>query len=65
MKRGIAASAFAFVLTMGLVNLFADVTYEGGVFFANCTAKTFPLVGCLKMGMDLSTSGYETTNSWQ
>src|SRR5207302_3549437 len=25
----------------------------------------FPLVGCLKKGMDLSTSGYETTNSWQ
>ena len=30
MKRGIAASAFAFVLTMGIVNLFADMTYEGG-----------------------------------
>jgi MFS family permease len=30
MKRGFAASAFAFVLTMGLVNLFADMTYEGG-----------------------------------
>jgi hypothetical protein len=28
-------------------------------------AGTFPLVGCLKMGMDLSTLGYETTNSWQ
>lgn len=28
--RGVAASAFAFVLTMGLVNLFADMTYEGG-----------------------------------
>jgi hypothetical protein len=25
-----AASAFAFVLTMGIVNLFGDVTYEGG-----------------------------------
>lgn len=25
-----AASAFAFVLTMGVVNLFADMTYEGG-----------------------------------
>jgi MFS family permease len=25
-----ASSAFAFVLTMGLVNLFGDVTYEGG-----------------------------------
>jgi MFS family permease len=25
-----ARSAFAFVLTMGIVNLFADVTYEGG-----------------------------------
>src|SRR3954454_9317297 len=24
------SSAFAFVLTMGIVNLFADVTYEGG-----------------------------------
>jgi hypothetical protein len=30
MKRGISASAFAFVMTMGLVNLFADMTYEGG-----------------------------------
>jgi len=30
MKRGVAASAFAFVMTMGPVNLFADVTYEGG-----------------------------------
>ena len=30
MKRGIAASAFAFVMAMGLVNLFADMTYEGG-----------------------------------
>src|SRR5438094_834326 len=25
-----ASSAFAFVLTMGIVNLFGDVTYEGG-----------------------------------
>ncbi len=25
-----ASPAFAFVLTMGIVNLFADVTYEGG-----------------------------------
>jgi MFS family permease len=30
MKRTVAASAFAFVLTMGAVNLFADMTYEGG-----------------------------------
>src|SRR5689334_19129303 len=30
MTRGAAASAFAFVLTMGIVNLFADITYEGG-----------------------------------
>jgi MFS family permease len=30
MKRGVAASAFAFVMTMGIVNLFADMTYEGG-----------------------------------
>jgi MFS family permease len=29
-KRSVAASAFAFVLTMGIVNLFADMTYEGG-----------------------------------
>jgi MFS family permease len=30
-RRGtVAASAFAFVLTMGAVNLFADMTYEGG-----------------------------------
>ena len=28
--RAAASSAFAFVLTMGVVNLFADVTYEGG-----------------------------------
>ncbi len=25
-----AASAFGFVLAMGVVNLFADMTYEGG-----------------------------------
>src|SRR5437868_7814524 len=25
-----ASTAFTFVLTMGIVNLFADVTYEGG-----------------------------------
>ena len=25
-----ASPAFTFVLTMGIVNLFADVTYEGG-----------------------------------
>ncbi len=25
-----AATAFAFVLTMGFVNLFSDMTYEGG-----------------------------------
>src|ERR1041384_125635 len=30
MKRGHAGSAFAFVMTMGMVNLFADMTYEGG-----------------------------------
>ncbi len=30
MKQGFAASAFAFVLAMGIVNLFADMTYEGG-----------------------------------
>src|SRR5213593_730242 len=28
--RNLASSAFRFVLTMGLVNLFADITYEGG-----------------------------------
>ncbi|HEX5075111.1 MAG TPA: MFS transporter [Gemmatimonadaceae bacterium] len=28
--RGVASAAFAFVLTMGLVNLFGDATYEGG-----------------------------------
>lgn len=28
--RGAASAAFAFVLTMGLVNLFGDATYEGG-----------------------------------
>jgi MFS family permease len=30
MKKNLAASAFVFVLTMGFVNLFADMTYEGG-----------------------------------
>src|ERR1051326_1397411 len=30
MKKTLAASAFVFVLTMGIVNLFADMTYEGG-----------------------------------
>src|SRR3954469_25129479 len=30
LARNAAASAFAFVLTMGIVNLFGDVTYEGG-----------------------------------
>src|ERR1041384_7721241 len=30
MKRGHAGSAFAFVMTRGIVNLFADMTYEGG-----------------------------------
>src|SRR5213595_382826 len=30
MKKSLAAPAFAFVLIMGMVNLFADVTYEGG-----------------------------------
>ena len=30
MKRGIAASASAFVMAMDIVNLFADMTYEGG-----------------------------------
>jgi MFS family permease len=30
MKKNLAASAFVFVLTMGIVNLFADMTYEGG-----------------------------------
>lgn len=29
-RKALAGSAFAFVLTMGLVNLFGDVTYEGG-----------------------------------
>jgi hypothetical protein len=27
---GSASPAFTFVLTMGIVNLFADITYEGG-----------------------------------
>ena len=30
MKRAGASAAFAFVLTMGIVNLFGDTTYEGG-----------------------------------
>ena len=38
LKRG-SASAFAFVLTMGVVNLFADATYEGGASI-NCTPQT-------------------------
>jgi hypothetical protein len=28
--QSVGRSAFAFVLTMGVVNLFADMTYEGG-----------------------------------
>src|SRR5213593_354360 len=28
--RNLASSAFRFVLTLGIVNLFADMTYEGG-----------------------------------
>ena len=30
MKRSVAGSVFAFVLEMGMVNLFADMSYEGG-----------------------------------
>src|SRR3954469_1549208 len=29
-QRASASAAFSFVLTMGIVNLFADLTYEGG-----------------------------------
>ena len=29
-KTSAASTAFRFVLTMGIVNLFADMTYEGG-----------------------------------
>ena len=29
-RARVASSAFTFVLTMGVVNLFGDVTYEGG-----------------------------------
>src|ERR1051326_413438 len=29
-RLAIGSSAFRFVLTLGLVNLFADITYEGG-----------------------------------
>ena len=29
-SSGFGASPFAFVFTMGIVNLFADMTYEGG-----------------------------------
>jgi len=35
-----ASPAFAFVLTMGIVNLFADVTYEGGASING------PFLGC-------------------
>jgi len=28
--RGASSAAFRFVLTMGIVNLLADITYEGG-----------------------------------
>jgi hypothetical protein len=44
MKRRIAASAFAFVLTMGTVNLFADMTHEGGASING------PFVGTLGAG---------------
>src|SRR5438876_4145138 len=43
-KRTLALSlspAFAFVLTMGIVNLFADTTYEGG------TSLNGPFLGSL------------------
>jgi hypothetical protein len=30
LSMGSAPPAFTFVLTMGIVNLFADITYEGG-----------------------------------
>jgi MFS family permease len=43
-KRALASSAFAFVLTMGFVNLFADVTYEGGA------AINGPFLGELGVG---------------
>jgi hypothetical protein len=29
-RKASASAAFTFVLTMGIVNLFADMTYEGG-----------------------------------
>ena len=29
-RKASGSAAFSFVLTMGIVNLFADVTYEGG-----------------------------------
>ena len=35
-----ASPAFTFVLTMGIVNLFADVTYEGGASIRNLVATT-------------------------
>lgn len=40
-KSAVASSAFAFVLTMGIVSLFADMTYEGG------TAINGPFLGSL------------------
>lgn len=41
MKKQVAASALAFVVTIGIVNLFADATYEGG------TAINGPFLGSL------------------
>src|SRR5262249_46639541 len=43
-RRLLGSPAFAFVLTMGIVNLFADTTYEGGAsingpFLANLGAS--------------------------
>ena len=52
----LSSSAFAFVLTMGIVNLFGDVTYEGG-------ASINGLFGVVLTGLVRWGVGYATQDS--
>jgi MFS family permease len=57
-SRSVAKSAFKFVLTIGIVNLFADMTYEGaraitGPFLASLGASAFA-VGIIAGGGELA-----------
>lgn len=58
LRRAFATSAFAFVFTMGIVNLFADITYEGagaiagpflGSLGANALAGSWPAAAALML----------------